>query len=116
MNEDVEKKWWYSYDPFTFKYTGMRLANTQPDNTTTIAPADIVNPVWNSDNETWEGEDLNKKLTDLRQKYEANENAKEQPMATLAKMVADIKTTTDTSISALMLQIAELKSTLGETK
>lgn len=112
MNEDVNQNWWYGFDPVSFEYTGMKLANTQPDNATKAAIGDIINPIWNPIDEKWEGEDLNKNLATLRQKYEVNENAKEQPMAELTKTVADIKTTTDTSISALMLQVAELKSTL----
>lgn len=60
-----ENTWWYMFDPSTYAYTGMILADVQPENTTDVAPGDVANPVWDPTLKTWNGEDINDKLDDL---------------------------------------------------
>lgn len=117
-----EKKWWASFDPETFKYTGMRLSAEQPENATSAEIGDLINPVWNPTLNKWEGDSLTDQMAKLQAEADKvaqddtnDDNAKDLPIAQLTETVATLKETTDTSISALMLQVAQLQSSLTDT-
>ena len=62
---DNENTWWYLFDGDTYAYLGMLLTDTQPDNSTDVAPGGVTNPVWNPTLKVWNGEDVDDKLNDL---------------------------------------------------
>lgn len=111
----TEKTWWASFDPETFKYAGMRLSVEQPENATNIGIGDLINPVWNPALNQWEGESSAEQTAKLQaavSKSPENESdTANLAIASLTKTVADLKSTTDASISALMLQVAQLQPT-----
>lgn len=111
----TEKTWWASFDPETFKYAGMRLSIEQPENATSVQIGDLINPVWNPTLNQWEGEssaEQTAKLQAVASKSPENElDTANLAIASLTKTVADLKSTTDASISALMLQVAQLQPT-----
>ena len=68
----MEKLWYYSYDPETFVYTGMVLAETKPANATLSAIGDITNPVYDPGNDVWTGQSVSEYLKQLSQQAEEN--------------------------------------------
>lgn len=109
-----EQTWWYGYDPNTFKYTGMRLSVEKPTNATSISFNGLIDPVWNPDTNTWTGQDLNVELQNIRETADANKNDKNEPIALLTETVANMKETTDTSLSTIMLQMASMQEQLAK--
>ena len=108
----AEKTWWASFDPETFKYTGMRLSVEQPENATSTGIGDLINPVWNPTLNKWEGNSLNDQMAKLRAQAEADDASEETPTADLMATVASLQETTDASITALMEQVATLQAQL----
>lgn len=111
----AENTWWASYDPETFKYTGMRLSIEQPENATSIGIGDLINPVWNPTTNQWTGDNLSDQLNKLRAEAESEAVGDESnaPLADLASVVADLQDTVNTSVSTLMSQVAQLQAKLG---
>lgn len=105
------EKWWYSYDPENFSYTGMVLAPEKPENATGVEIGGITNPKWNADTNSWVGESIDDQLSILKKN---NENNNENPDAILTKTLADFKENTDLSISNLILQIAQLQEQISK--
>lgn len=109
MDDEIQT-WWYGFDPVTFEYAGMRLAAEKPENATDVNFDGITDPVWNPDKNIWEGNNLEEELAKLREQAENDEMSAGLPFASLMATVADLKETTDTSIMALMGQVADLQS------
>lgn len=108
----AEKTWWASFDPETFKYTGMRLSVEQPENATSIGIGDLINPVWDPSANKWTGDSMDDELKKMAEQAEADDASEETPMADLVATVASLQETTDTSITALMEQVAILQTHL----
>lgn len=109
------KTWWASYDPKTFAYTGMRLAVDKPDNAPNVGIGDLINPVWNFSTNQWTGDNLSDQLAKLKAEAEADNKAEDTPIAGLASVVADLQDTVNTSVSSLMVQVAQLQAKLDVT-
>lgn len=109
------KTWWASYDPQTFAYTGMRLSVDKPDNATDVGIGDLINPVWNPTTNQWTGDNLSDQLAKLQAEAEADDKAEDTPIAGLASVVADLQDTVNTSVSSLMVQVAQLQAKLDIT-
>lgn len=112
MNNE-KQKWWYGFDPNTFKYAGMRLSVEKPDNATDVSIAGIIDPIWNSETKQWDGANLADQLAELQAEAEAGDKADNAPIAGLTAVVADLQDTVNTSVSSLMSQVAQLKANLG---
>ena len=111
MNNE-KQKWWYGFDPNTFKYAGMRLSVEKPDNATDVSIAGIIDPIWNPNTNQWDGANLEDQLAELQHSNDDSDDVMDSSIAQLTKIVADLKEVTDTSISTLMLQVAQLQSDL----
>ena len=111
----TEKRWWASYDPKTFQYTGMRLASDKPINATDIKFDGLINPVWNPTTNQWTGDNLSDQLAKLQAETEVDDKADDTPIASLTSVVADLQDTVNTSVSSLMSQVAQLQAKLDIT-
>lgn len=109
------KTWWASYDPQTFAYTGMRLSVDKPANATDVGIGDLINPVWNPTTNQWIGDNLSDQLDKLKAEAEMDGKADNEPIADLASVVADLQDTVNTSVSSLMVQVAQLQAKLDVT-
>lgn len=109
------KTWWASYDPKTFAYTGMRLSVDKPDNATNVGIGDLINPVWNPLTNQWTGDNLSDQLDKLQAEAEVGDEADNTPIAGLVSVVADLQDTVNTSVSSLMVQVAQLQAKLDIT-
>lgn len=110
-----QKTWWASYDPETFKYAGMRLSVDKPANATDVGIGDLINPIWNPTTNQWTGDNLSEQLAKLQAEAEMTDKADNEPIADLASVVADLQDTVNTSVSALMSQVAQLQAKLDVT-
>lgn len=110
-----QKTWWASYDPETFKYAGMRLSVDKPANATDVGIGDLINPVWNPTTNQWTGDNLSDQLAKLKaeSQSEAVGDESNAPLADLASVVANLQDTVNTSVSSLMVQVAQLQAKLG---
>lgn len=111
----AENTWWASYDPETFKYTGMRLAVEQPENATNIGIGDLINPVWDPSANKWTGDSMDDELKKMAEQAEADENAGNKQISQIVQTVASYKKTTDASIAELMVQMASLQAQVSKT-
>lgn len=114
MNNE-KQKWWYGFDPNTFKYAGMRLSVEKPDNATDVSIAGIIDPIWNPDTNQWTGDNLSDQLAKLQAEADAGDKADNTPIAGLTSVVADLQDTVNTSVSSLMVQVAQLQAKLDIT-
>lgn len=116
MNNE-KQKWWYGFDPNTFKYAGMRLSIEQPENATSIGIGDLINPVWDPSANKWTGDSMDDELKKMAEQVEAekDDKADNEPLADLASVVADLQDTVNTSVSSLMTQVAQLQAKLDVT-
>lgn len=110
-----EQQWWYGFDPVSFEYTGMRLSAEKPENATDIKFDGISNPTWNTAKNSWEGDNIEDKLAKLREQAETGDKADNTPIAGLTSVVADLQDTVNTSVSSLMVQVAQLQDKLDVT-
>lgn len=108
-----QKTWWASYDPETFKYAGMRLSVDKPANATDVGIGGMVNPIWNPTTNQWTGDNLSDQLDKLKAEAVIADKTDNEPIADLASVVADLQDTVNTSVSALMSQVAQLEAKLG---
>lgn len=108
------KTWWASYDPETFKYAGMRLSVDKPANATDVGIGDLINPVWNPTTNQWTGDNLSEQLAKLQAESQSETVGDESnaPLADLASVVANLQDTVNTSVSSLMVQVAQLQAKL----
>lgn len=113
MDNEQTQTWWYGFDPVSFEYTGMRLSAEKPDNATDVSFDGISNPTWNAEKNAWEGDSIEDELAKLRAQAEADDASEDTPMADLVATVASLQETTDTSITALMEQVATLQAQLA---
>lgn len=107
-----QKTWWASFDPQTFAYTGMRLSVDKPDNSTDVGIGGMVNPIWNPTTNQWTGDNLSDQLDKLKAEAVIADKTDNEPIADLASVVADLQDTVNTSVSALMSQVAQLQAKL----
>lgn len=109
-----QKTWWASYDPETFKYAGMRLSVDKPANATDVGIGDLINPVWNPTTNQWTGDNLSEQLAKLQAESQSETVGDESnaPLANLASVVANLQDTVNTSVSSLMVQVAQLQAKL----
>lgn len=119
----MEKLWYYSYDPETFVYTGMVLAETKPANATLSAIGDITNPVYDAKNDVWTGQSVSDYLKQLSE--QATENASRP---TALDMISDLsaqfaKTTAQSlltqatlakQLASAMVQITTLQAQVAQ--
>lgn len=112
MNNE-KQKWWYGFDPNTFKYAGMRLSVEKPDNATDVSIAGIIDPIWNSETKQWDGANLADQLAELQHSNDDSDDVMDSSIAGLVSVVADLQDTVNTSVSSLMSQVAQLKANLG---
>lgn len=110
-----QKTWWASYDPETFKYAGMRLSVDKPANATDVGIGDLINPIWNPTTNQWTGDKSSDQLDKLKAEAEMTDKADNEPVADLASVVADLQDTVNTSVSSLMIQVAQLQAKLDVT-
>lgn len=64
--------YYYVYDEFG-KFIDVRYSDTPLPNATQIAPAGLINPVWNSANKKWDGQTLEDWNAEYEAKVESGE-------------------------------------------
>lgn len=107
----MEKNWYYEYDPTSFQYIRAVFSDIQPDNTTSVAPEDIVGtPTFDEDSNQWVGESV-------QEWQEKNKNdAPTDELDTLKASFANYQATIAKTISSLILQTANQSKEIESLK
>lgn len=99
MNNNV----FYMYDPNTFEYVGVTISNYQPDYSTNISTNGIINPVFNPETQTWDGDSIDEILN----------GTDETPTSSILKVISNMQKQFDTTTATLMAQVAQLQVKVG---
>lgn len=99
MNNNV----FYMYDPNTFEYVGVTISNYQPDYSTNISTNGIINPVFNPETQTWDGDSIDEILN----------GTDETPTSSILKVISNMQKQFDTTTVTLMAQVAQLQVKVG---
>ncbi|WP_281446883.1 hypothetical protein [Leuconostoc mesenteroides] len=107
----MEKNWYYEYEPTSFQYIRAVFSETQPDNTTSVAPEGTVGtPTFDKVSNQWVGESV-------QEWQEKNKNnAPTDELADLKKSFANYQATIAKTTSSLMLQIANQSKEIESLK
>ncbi|WP_137604573.1 hypothetical protein [Weissella bombi] len=109
----MENEVWYSFDPKTFKFNGVRFADDQPDNSTAKTFEGITNPVWNPTLNKWEGQTIDDYLAQQSTGSETNDVSNKDLQVTIASLVTSMaqqQKTFSTTTGAILQEIAEIKT------
>lgn len=91
------------YDPNTFEYVGVTISNYQPDYSTNISTNGIINPVFNPETQTWDGDSIDEILN----------GTDETPTSSILKVISNMQKQFDTTTATLMAQVAQLQVKVG---
>lgn len=107
----MEKNWYYEYEPTSFQYIRAVFSDTQPDNTTGVAPEGIVGvPTFDKDSNRWVGESI-------QEWQEKNKNdIPVDELDALKASFANYQVTTAKTISSLVLQTANQSKEIESLK
>ncbi|MGQ2227076.1 hypothetical protein ACT5YR_07450 [Fructobacillus fructosus] len=62
---ETKETWFFSYDSDTYEYAGAVKAAECPDNATDIEPTGLIGPIFNIENEKWEGKTIADEMAKL---------------------------------------------------
>lgn len=111
----AEQTWYYAYDKDTKKYTGMILADQQPDFSTNIPIGNLSNPIWVPENNAWDGDNIQQMFEDIQNTIGDDDNQSPSAMlADLAEKFSDFQGTTMTSLTSVTTALADLKKQVDD--
>lgn len=99
-----DTKWYFKFDPTTFAFIpGAIRAEEQPENTTTVEPSGLINPVWNPNTISWTGQSMDDYLAEQRANQPKVVDSNQQALNATANVLL-------TRLIAQDKRIAELES------
>lgn len=102
------QSWYYSYDPDTKKYTGMVLADEQPEFATTVPIDNISNPVWNAAENSWDGDNIQQMFDDIQNSIGDGEQSPASLLQDLVDKLDGFQKTTMTTMTSITTSLADL--------
>lgn len=107
----MEKNWYYEYDPTSFQYIRSVFSDTQPDNTTSVAPEGIVGtPTFDEDSNQWVGESVQEWQEKNKNDISADE------LGVFKASFVNYQVTIAKTISSLLLQTANQSKEIESLK
>ncbi|GIC69555.1 hypothetical protein [Fructobacillus tropaeoli] len=104
------KTWFFEFDATTKAYTRAVYAATQPENTTSIDPNGVMNPVWNQSDNKWDGQSIDDYLAEQKKNAQQNVDPQQQQLANLLQMIVQLKADSvmnKAQIASLTAQLAK---------
>ncbi|WP_059394268.1 hypothetical protein [Fructobacillus tropaeoli] len=108
---DENKTWFFEFDATTKSYTRAVYAATKPENTTSIDPNGVINPVWNPSTNSWIGQSIDDYLAEQKANAKQQVDPVQKQMASIVQMLVAQKADN----MALKSQIATLSKQGGNT-